>query len=225
MPDIILHQWEISPFCGKVRRILKFKNLPFSTREYNGLLMARASGLSPAGKLPVLEYDGELIQDSSVIAQFLESKHPEPALLPRSGMSAHLVHIFEDWADESLYWYEVYFRFMFKEAAEKSVALLQEGRPAYEKPLLLAAALPLMKHKLKQQGLGRYPAEQVTQQFIAHLQHLEGILGEQAWLVGEDCTMADIAVGSQLAEVYRTSHLHATFERFPALLAWLQRLG
>lgn len=224
MPDIILHQWEISPFCGKVRRILQFKGLPFSTREYNGLQMTRASRLSPAGKLPVLEYDGELIQDSTVIAQFLEAKHPEPVLFPAVGMAAHLAHVFEDWADESLYWYEVYFRFMFQEAADKSVLLLREGRPAYEKALLSLSVVPLMKHKLAQQGLGRYPTEQVTQQFIAHLQHLEGILSEQDWLVGEHCSIADIAVVAQLAEVYRTSHLQAAFSRFPALTAWMQRL-
>lgn len=225
MPDIILHQWEISPFCGKVRRILKAKGLPFSTREYSGWLAMQTGKLSKVGKLPVLEYDGELIQDSTVIAEFLERKHPEPPLIPKSGMAAHMVHVFEDWADESLYWYEVYFRFMWQDAADKAFTVIQEGRPAYEKPLLLAAALPMYRHKLKQQGLGRYTPEQVTQQFMGHLEHIEGILAEQPWLVGESCTLADIAVGSQLAEVKRTSHLASTMDRFTATSAWLAKLG
>lgn len=225
MTEIILHQWEISPYCGKVRRILKFKGLPFSTREYSGWLAMQTGRLSKVGKLPVLEYDGELIQDSTAIAEFLERKHPEPPLYPKSGMPAHLAHVFEDWADESLYWYEVYFRFMWPKAADQAFSVIQEGRPAYEKPLLVAAAIPMMRHKLKQQGLGRYTPEQVTQQFMGHLEHLEGILGAQSWLVGDSCTIADISVASQLAEVKRTSHLATTMERFTALSAWLKQLA
>lgn len=225
MPDIILHQWEISPFCGKVRRLLRHKGLPFQVLEYNGLKVLGAGKLSPAGKLPVLEYDGQLIQDSSRIAVFLEEKHPEPPLIPRSGREAHLAHVFEDWADESLYWYEVYFRFMWREAADKAFSVIQQGRPAYEKPLIVASAIPLMRQKLRAQGLGKYDAETVTAQFLAHLAHLEGLLSEDAWLVGKHCTVADIAVAAQLAEVKRTSHLAPRFADYPRLQEWLARVG
>jgi len=148
MPEIILHQWEISPYCGKVRRLLRHKGLPFQVREYNGLRVLAAGKLSPAGKLPVLEYDSERLQDSSRIAAFIEERHPEPALIPKSGREAHLVHIFEDWADESLYWYEVYFRFMWTEAADKAFAVIQQGRPAWEKKLIVTSAVPMMRQKL-----------------------------------------------------------------------------
>jgi glutathione S-transferase len=225
MPDIILHQWEISPYCGKVRRILAFKGLPFSVREYSGWKIAQVGRLSKVGKLPVLEYEGELIQDSTVIAKFIEKKHPDPLLYPLDGMAAHLAHVFEDWADESLYWYEVYFRFMYPEAADAAFSVIQKGRPAYEKKLILMAAIPMMRRKLKAQGLGRYEPELVTQHFMAHVQHLEGILAAQPWLVGESCTIADIAVAAQLAEVRRTSHLGGALDRFPALSAWLNKLG
>lgn len=225
MPEIILHQWEVSPYCGKVRRILAFKGLAFSTLEYSGWKVQQAGKLSSVGKLPVLEYDGEMIQDSSVIAEFLEKKHPQPPLYPSSGMEAHLAHVFEDWADESLYWYEVYLRFMYPEAADKAFDIIQRGRPAYEKKILLMAAMPLMKHKLREQGLGRYPREQVVQQFLGHVAHIEGILSRQPWLVGEQCSIADIAVASQLAEVRRTSHLAESIMRFPSVAAWLEKLG
>ncbi|WP_228149159.1 glutathione S-transferase N-terminal domain-containing protein, partial [Acinetobacter baumannii] len=41
MSDIILHQWEISPFCQKVARALKFKGIPYETINYNGILGAK----------------------------------------------------------------------------------------------------------------------------------------------------------------------------------------
>ncbi len=225
MPDIILHQWEISPFCGKVRRILDFKGLDYQIKEYNGWRVLAAGRLSPAGKLPVLEYDGELIQDSSCIAAFLEARHPEPPLFPKGGRDAHLAHVFEDWADESLYWYEVYFRFMWPEGAEKAFAVIQQGRPAWETLLITQSALPMMRQKLRAQGIGKYDAETVTTQFLEHLQHLQGLLSESEWLVGNACSIADIAVASQLAEVQRTSHLAQRFQDYPAVAAWLVRVG
>ena len=36
-PAVVLHQWLISPFCGKVRRILEHKGLAFDVVDYNGL--------------------------------------------------------------------------------------------------------------------------------------------------------------------------------------------
>ena len=62
VPAIILHQWRISPFCGKVRRVLEHKRLAYDVVDYNGLRARKASGLSAAGKLPVLDYDGERIR-------------------------------------------------------------------------------------------------------------------------------------------------------------------
>ena len=83
MPKILLHQWDMSPFCNKTRRCLAFKGLNYEVKDYNGLLARKAAALSPVGKLPVLDYDGERIQDSGRIAEFLERKHPAKPLFPQ----------------------------------------------------------------------------------------------------------------------------------------------
>src|SRR5512139_1815666 len=57
MPDIVLHEWAISPFCGKVRKVLAFKGLPYRIEDYGGFRALKARGLSRSGKLPVLDYD------------------------------------------------------------------------------------------------------------------------------------------------------------------------
>lgn len=225
MPRIVLHQWEISPYCHKVRLLLKHKGLAFDVIEYSGLKALGVGRLSSAGKLPVLAYDGEMIQDSSAIARFLEQRHPEPALFPADPREAHLAHLLEDWADESLYWYEVYFRAMYPEALRQAFEIVQRGRPAWELPVMLKAAGLALRHKVREQGLGKYDRETVTAQFLAHLAHLDGILAQQAWLAGGTrISIADIATAAQLAEVRRTSHLAARYGEFPALSAWLERV-
>jgi glutathione S-transferase len=223
MPVIVLHQWVISPFCGKVRRILEHKGLAYEVVNYNGLKARKASGLSGVGKLPVLDYDGERIQDSSDIAAFLEGKHPDPPIFPADPELRARAHIWEDWADESLYWFEVYQRFMYPEAREKAAALLAEGRPALERVLLARVLKRMYAKKLAGQGLGRMTPERVEQKLLGHVDTLETLLGRRKWLVGDGRTIADIAVASQLAEVMRSSHLAPEIGKRAKLTEWLAR--
>ena len=220
-PEIVLHQWCISPFCTKVRKILGFKGLAYRIEEYGGLRGIRPKGLSRVGKLPVLDYGEQRLQDSSQIARALDALHPSPALVPAS-VDAHLVHLLEDWADESLYWYQLWLRMFDDEALDRAVAAGCEGRPGYERPIF-KLAMSRYRRWVKAQGLGRYPAEVVLGDFQAHLDALEGRLQRDEWLCGDAPSIADIAVAAQLDEVVRTSrHAHLIAER-PSLNTWRER--
>lgn len=224
-PRIVLHQWEISPFCGKVRRILQLKGLAYEVVEYGGLKALAAAKLSPVGKLPVLEYNGEKIQDSSAIARFLEQRHPAPALYPADPAEAAQAHFLEDWADESLYWFEVYFRFMFPDATRRTLEIMQRGRPAWEMPVIERVSTFMLRRQLREQGIGKYDRDTVTAMFLEHLRQLDVVLARQTWLAGgEQASIADIAVAAQLGEIRRTSHLAPRLGEYPALAAWLARV-
>lgn len=224
MPQIVLHQWEISPYCNKVRRILAHKGLAYSARNYNGLQAAQASKLSPAGKLPVMDYDGERVQDSSAIAVFLEQKHPEKPVFPRDPVERAQCRIWEDWADESLYFYTVYFRWAKPETFRNTVALLCEGRPKWERWIFSLAAGPGMKRKISYQGLGRLPEARVEEQFFGHLDALETLLAGRDWLVGDRISAADISVAAQISEILRSGSMQdRVAQGRPRLTDWLQR--
>jgi len=223
MPAIVLHQWSISPFCGKVRRILEHKGLAYEVVNYNGLRARKVAGLSGVGKLPVLDYDGERIQDSSDIAAFLEAKHPDRPIFPADPELRAQAHIWEDWADESLFWFEVHQRFMYPEAREKAAAALAEGRPALERVLIGSAVKRIYSKRLKAQGLGRMTKERVEQKLLGHVDTLETLLGRRQWLVGDSRTIADIAVASQLAEIMSGSHLAPEIGKRAKVTEWLAR--
>ena len=224
MPTILLHQWQISPFCGKVRRILEHKGLAYEVENYNGLRARKAAKLTATGKLPVLDYDGERIQDSSEIAEFLERKHPEPRIYPAAPVDRARAAFWEDWADESLYWFEVYFRFAYDDARKRAVELLAEGRPGFERMMLGRVVPGMYKKKLAAQGIGRLGKERAEAKFLGHVDALETLLGAQKWLVGDACSIADIAVASQLAEIVHTSHLAADIGKRAKVSTWLGRV-
>jgi glutathione S-transferase len=223
MPSVILHQWEISPFCGKVRKILKAKGIAYSVVNYNGLRALQAARLTPVGKLPVLDYDGERVQDSSSIALFIEQKHPGKSLYPEDPVDRARCRIWEDWADESLYWYEIYFRFMDPLAASRAVVLLCEGRPAWERWLVSLVLRREMTRKLRHQGLGRMSRQRVEGNFFGHLVALDTLLMGRNWLVGDHISIADISVAAQLDEMIRTSSLREHILAYPGISNWLAR--
>ncbi len=225
--SIVLHQWEISPFCQKVARALRHKGLAFETVNYNGLLGAKVGRLSKVGKLPVLDVDGQSIQDSTRIARWLDANfpHPYPSLYPADAQQRAQVELWEDWADELLYWFEVYFRVNDPEALDEAVRMSCAGRPAVERlPIKLALRLGL-RLQLNSQGLGRMQPEDVGAELLRHLDRIETVLSHSVWLVGTAKTIADIAVGSQLLEIQRTSsRLRPELQRRPYLAAWLDRV-
>lgn len=221
---IVLHQWEASPFCRKVARVLAHKNLPFTVQNYNGLRGAMAVRLSKVGKLPVLDVLGERVQDSTRIARFLDKHFPESPVYPTDAQERAVAELWEDWADEVLYWFEIQYRVMDPVALDKFVRLMCEGRPAAER----APIKMLLKFggsvSIKAQGLGRMSNEAIDEEFRRHLDRIEQVLAVNEWLVGGAKTIADISVGSQLLEVVRTSHMRSEIESRPHLAAWIQKI-
>lgn len=206
MSNIILHQWEISPFCQKISRALRFKGIPFDTVNYNGILGAKVPLLSKVGKVPVIDHNGQRIQDSTRIARYLDEAFPDtPRLYPADPNQRALAELWEDWADESLYFYEIYLRVNDSEALKEAIRISSIGRPAYEKTLVKGFILAELKTQLFFQGLGRIKAENVEEEFIRHLDRIEQVLSKSEWLIGDSQTIADIAVVAQLGEVIRTS--------------------
>ena len=122
---MILHQFEISPFCDKIRRVLHLKGQAYEAREVSLLRSPRhLHRENPSGKLPCLEHDGRFVCDSTDIALYLEELFPDPPLLPADPRERALCQLLEDWADESLYFYEMALRFTVPANAKRFVPAL-----------------------------------------------------------------------------------------------------
>src|SRR5689334_13277668 len=223
MPQVLLHQWEMSPFCNKARRCLAYKGLRYAVKDYNGLLARKAAALSPVGKLPVLDYEGERIQDSGRIAEFLERKHPDKPLFPKDPQVLAKTRVWDDWAAQSLYFYEIYFRMLDPVSLERGLDLICKGRPGWERMVLRAVFKRRYPKKLAKQGLARQPRAEVERQFFELLGALDALLAGRQWLAGEALSIADLSVVAQLSEFVRTSDLAPRVLALPALKAWMQR--
>jgi glutathione S-transferase len=224
--SVVLHQFEISPFCQKVAKALQHKGIAFTSMDYNGTQGAKAQTLSKVGKVPVLDIDGQRLQDSTQIVRYLDAHYPHlPRLYPLDPLENAQAELWEDWSDEVLYWFEVYFRVNDPAALDAAVALGVAGRPAYERALVKPLLKMTLKLQLLMQGLGRMSADDVTAELLRHLDRIDLVLAQTGWLVGQHKTIADLSVGTQLAEMVRTSTpIRAQIFARPHITSWLARL-
>src|SRR5262245_34039686 len=85
---IVLYHAPHSTCSQKVRYVLHEKNLKFEDIRLNlgnkDQLKPEYLALNPNGVVPTLVDDGEPIIDSSVICEYLDEKHPQNSLSPRS---------------------------------------------------------------------------------------------------------------------------------------------
>lgn len=224
---ITLYQYEISPFCDKIRRVMNYKGLEYKTVNFS--LADTAKGalkkLYSVGKVPVIKIHGSTLGDSSIIADYLEKKFPEPALIPEDPKEKAMVHFLEDWADESLYFYEIYLRFNIAKNREKIMPeLIKFDNAALQK--IAPMAIPFaMKKILNNQGIGRKALPMVLSDVEKHVAAIEGWLSGGNWFVGNKITLADIAVYSQLQCINQTPEGSQIIDGKPAVKAWLERVA
>lgn len=99
--SIKLYQSETSMYCEKVRIVLGMKKIPYEVSDVrpNRQPLIDFSGQR---KIPVMDYDGRCVIDSTFISAFLEEKYPQNSIYPKNPADKGLALMLEDWADEVL---------------------------------------------------------------------------------------------------------------------------
>lgn len=99
---IRLFQSNTSMFCEKVRVVLAMKKVPYEIVDVKADDRKSLIEYSGQRKVPVMDYHGQCILDSTFISAFLEEKYPEPSIYPSRPSDKGLCLMLEDWADEDL---------------------------------------------------------------------------------------------------------------------------
>jgi glutathione S-transferase len=221
---IVLYQFLTSPFCEKVRRMLNFKGIPFEIHEVPRQQAAEYAWVSPAGKFPAICDNGTAVADSSDIAHYLEARYPQPALLPAEARERALVHMFEDWADESLYFYEMLTRIVWPENNQAFLLTAAATLPGLEPAEVERVIVGRVTQVLREQGLGRKSRAAVLRDMERHFAALAALLDGGRWLVGDCISLADIAVASQVNALADAREARGIMALHPGIIRWLRRV-
>lgn len=103
MSELILHQYMISPFSEKVRKVLAFKQLSWAAVEQPNI--APKPNLTPLTggyrRIPVLQIGAHVYCDTALIIEQLDRLHPETLLTPPELLGQ--AQMLADWADHRVF--------------------------------------------------------------------------------------------------------------------------
>ncbi len=224
MAELLLHQYEVSPIAAKVSRALRYKGLAYEVQNYRVVDAGKIrKTISPTGKTPVLEDETGLVVDSTAILRHLDARYPEPPILPSSPTDRARAHIIEDWADESLFFYDLAMR-----GWPNNIDWLKRDVLSHDSGFMRWLLYRLLDGFVKKtgqaQGVGRKDRDTICREVAAHFDAIVDMLGDGDWLVGNHLTVADIAVASMCTVIERAEEAAAMMQERPTLQAWRERV-
>lgn len=162
----------LSPFCRKVRLSLAEKRLEVELVEeryweQDPDFLRR----NPAGKVPVLRMDGRMLAESAAICEYIEERHPDPPLMPRTPEARYEVRRLVSWFDDKFH-HEVTSKLLYERVNKK---VMKAGYPDSGNVKSGAKAIKF------------------------HLDYLGWLLEQRRWLAGDAMTLADFAAAAHLS--------------------------
>ena len=178
MDKPIIYGGILSPFVRKVMVFAREKGIEFELKPVAlGDKDPEFRAASPFGKMPALAHGELKLADSSAIVHYLEALHPAPSLIPAEPAARGRVIWFDEFADTILF--EVGRKLFFN----RVVSPLVQGRP----------------------GDAALADKAEAEELAPLLDWLETQIPAHLHLVGDQLTLADIAVASVLANLGHAS--------------------
>jgi glutathione S-transferase len=221
---LILHQYHLSPYNEKLQRMLNYKGIPFEEKYWLLADRKKVRAFNPTGKLPALEHEGRMTCDSTDAAHYIEERFPQKPLIPDDPRQRGQVHVLEDWADESLYFYEMHLRFTTPGNRERNIPRMVEHESAFLRWLLPRVVPGGIVKITENQGIGRKSLEQLLVDVERHLRAVDGMLDGSDWLVGSGLTLGDLAVYAMFQALRDADMALAIMQKYPAVTGWMARV-
>jgi glutathione S-transferase len=190
----------VSPFVRKVRVVLAEKGLEYQHEQVNPFTPPPGwREVSPLGKIPAFKDGERVINDSSVICQYIERRFPKPSLYP---------------SDDALFARALW----LEEFADGGIVPL--AGPKVFLPLVLRPLLSQQQPSAADEETARKTFEE---ELAPLFEYLEKQLGDEEFFVGGRISIADIAIASPLVNSRHAGFAPAR-KRFPRLRGFLERM-
>ena len=219
MPDLILHEYAISPFSEKIRLILGFKGLAWKSVTVPSI-MPKPDVLALTGgyrKTPFLQIGSHMYCDTALICDVLEHLQAQPPLYP----AAHkgLARVLAQWADEKLFAAAMAYNFQPAGVAQVfGNDTSEEGQARLKRFAEDRSAM--------RQGQPRMAAADAAAAYKSYLRRLSNMLEQQAFLLGDAPCLADFAAYHPLWFTRKvTPAMAGILDATPHVLAWMDRIA
>jgi glutathione S-transferase len=209
-----------SPFVMKGEMLLKLSGLEYQTST-------KGLGKAPKGKLPYIDDNGTIVADSTLIRLYLEQKYSiyfDRGLSTRDRGVAWAV---DKMLEDHLYWAMVYWRWLNDANFERGPKNFFKRAPALIRPLVIPLVRRKIRRNLHAHGLGRHSEVEMTAMASRAFDALSQILGDNAYLMGNEPCGADATafafIAGAMSKVFE-SPLHTKAQSLDNLVAYRNRM-
>ena len=167
-----LYHFALSPFSRKVRLCLAEKKIEVELiEEKYWEKSTEFLRRSPAGRIPILRFEGRNLSESLPICEYLEEIYPDPILIPRTAEERYEVRRLVNWFDDKFY----------REVTQKLLCerLIKK---------ISGAGFPDSKN-----------VKEGAKRIKYHLDYMAWLLERRRWLAGDVMTLSDFAAASHLS--------------------------
>lgn len=210
--------------AAKVRVVLAEKNLP-----YDGHIIQLHLGdqfkpeymkLNPNAVVPTLVHEGNVLIESTVINEYLDDAFPERPLRPAGALGHAKVHLWtkkEDTIHDAINTMTatIVFRhdLLQKSPEERAERYSKMPDPAKREKW----------RRMMDEGLASPIVEEALVRFARHFRDMDKVLTNNAWLVGNEFTLADAGLLSFFYRLEMLSCEGLWREHFPRVADWYKR--
>jgi len=197
---LTLYQFAGSHFCEKARWALDYKGLAWTAVNLvPGLHRRTARALAPRSQLPILLDQGQAVQGSTAIIDYLDRTSPQPPLTPVAAREAQAAREWERYLDSNVgVPVRLYFYHHALAGRRLATEFLLRGTPWWSRPLY-AFAFPLVRRTMRRaMGIDAGAAAAARRRLLAAFDRLEAQLQGQRFLAGAQFSRADLTAGALL---------------------------
>jgi glutathione S-transferase len=178
--------------------------------------------INPEGQVPVLDHDGHLVTQTTVINEYLEDVFHDTPLRPRNPLGAARMRYWNKFVDEHV------MNYVSMHGWHRMVGIIARKIESgdFEK-LMERVPLPDQRKKWMTARSGFSPADLAhsTEKIIYAVDKVEKQLAQSAWLVGNDYTLADINFYSMCGMMVERMFPELEIaKRCPRLVEWRERV-
>ena len=229
-----LYGVEFSPYTGKVRAYLKYKNIPYKEVFANGYqymrVIKRKTGVM---YIPVVELgSGEVLQDSSVIIDHFEGLYADRLVTPPGEKQQMASAMLEIYGDEWMVPFScLHYRWNYPE--NLPVLFPQFGRIAL--PVGPKKIRAILGKKISERFRGFMPKLGLTKEICAAVEQrhealldiLDAHFAEHDYLLGGSACVGDFGLfGPLYAHLYLDPAPRKVMEaRAPNVIRWVERMA
>merc|ERR1712232_1427128 len=222
LSSVQLYQYEICPFCCKVKAFLDWQKVPYSTVEVNPLSKAEIKFSEKYRKVPIAMIDGSQVNDSGEIISTLASslgrglvedlKDPDVAKWLEYADKELAVLLFPNITRSFGESFEAF-------AYISEVPTFSAGNKAANR-FAGSVAMWLANGKLKK----KYNITDERGQLSEALSRWTSAIGDGPFLKGSSICLADVAVYGVISSIRGLSAYTEMLKSNPALAAWIDQV-